>query len=957
MIVEELSSLFDLSKSIDKEHANLQTKTCAKLISMLEESPGAILGDDVGMGKTYIAFATAVYYLSKYPKKPVIIVTPNWLLNNKWYNDIRNFIEINLNKEGLNLKVSQVAKIEKDGTCYIGQLAKKSKVARVILVPTNIFQFTSRKFEKSFFLSCWFKHRRLRITTRQRILKALDGYEDVYDPSDFYGMGINYEDIDESWYENLDIINISDKKISKDSANAIWHEIKELRYKVINSVIPNASLLILDEAHKMKNEDTVKRQSLQSAINNKFDKAIFLTATPFQLGEVELKSIINMFKSGRTTKKDILSFDERINSLFIEMQKYKKQIDEFDYCVKNLNQGSEYLLEGLIEDNLSEENKEELNYDINYIYELYKEILEQKYKLENLMRTLIVRNVKKKDLYRKEIIGDFKSEEKDGIPLTKESYLPFAMMEKAIHEILLNKDTTFIASVKQSFTSSFNTATKTSIYQKDLPSINMLKKMSIENIRHPKINSVTDEVVDNLKKGEKTLIFCNRLETVDELKDSISKRLDKSYLKDIKGLFPEGGKKGFENYSKRFYNKQDQTWFLLQENYIQSVLVPIIRLCKSNKSIIPTAKSIESDVRKMYRIYNSTVKSNYMYLKRIIEHIVFTRTLEKIENWKIEVEKLLIDSNKQNELIKTAEKILDEKYISDGLSIINQEDDINVDRNIDNKQRRISEKVIDNIINYEGIWTRYKDILNQLEPKKREELVTSMIGFLRKDKRFFIELRYNNNKYPDKDDNYCISKTFESKKTKGKNSLAWENAYKRFLENYIKAPTATREDMKLGLKSSNVVGVITGETGNDAREKIKSGFNTPFYPQVLIATSTMQEGIDLQVECRRIIHYDLEWNPASMEQRVGRIDRINSLISKLREDDPGETLDVFYPYIKNTIDESIYRTLKDREKWFNLILGGTPQWDTFDIYSEGTNISANIFKSIQIDLSVSEKFK
>lgn len=952
MVVEELQNLFDLSKSIDKESSDLQTKTCARLVTMLNESPGVILGDDVGMGKTYIAFATAVYYLSKYPRKPVIIVTPNWLLNNKWYNDIRNFIEVNLNKEGLNLRVIQVVKIEKDGATYIEQLNQKSKGAKVILIPSNIFSAISHKLEKSFFLSCWFKHRRFWGTTRQKILKALGGYEDVYDPSDFYGMGIDYEDIDESWYENLDSIDISGKKISKDSIDAIWNEIKELRYKVINSVVPNASLLILDEAHKMKNENTVKRQSLQSAIKNRFDKAIFLTATPFQLGEGELRSIINIFKSGSISKKDILEFDERIDSLFIEMQKYKIQINEFEYYVKNLDTANAYILEALIEDNLKEENKEEVSYDINQTFELYKSILNQKSKLENIMRTFIVRNVKKKDLYRKEIIGDFKSEEKDGIPITKESYLPFAMMEKAIHEILLNGDKTFIANVKQSFTSSFNTATKTSLYQKDLPSLNILKKMSIENIKHPKINSVADEVVHNLKKGEKTLIFCNRVETVDELRDSISKILDKSYLTDIKRLFPGSGKRGFENYCKRFYNKQDQTWFLLQENYIQSVLIPIIKLCKSNKSIIPTAKSIEADVSKMYRIYNSTVKSNYMYLKRIIEHIVFTNTLEKIKNWEMKIDKSLIDYNKQNQLISTAKNILDEKYISNGLSFSNQQDNINVDENIDNKQRRISEKVIYNIINYEGIWTRYKDILNQLEPIERDELVTSMIGFLRKDKRFFIDLRYNNDKYPDKDDNYCISRTFERKKTKGKSSLAWENAYNRFLENYIKAPTATRDTMKLGLKSSNIVDIITGETADDSREKIKSGFNTPFYPQVLIATSTMQEGIDLHLECRRIVHYDLEWNPASMEQRVGRIDRINSLISRVREEDKDETLDVFYPYIKNTIDESIYKTLKEREKWFNLILGGTPQWDTFDIDCDVSNLSPDIFRNIQIDLSV-----
>lgn len=75
----------------------------------------------------------------------------------------------------------------------------------------------------------------------------------------------------------------------------------------------------------------------------------------------------------------------------------------------------------------------------------------------------------------------------------------------------------------------------------------------------------------------------------------------------------------------------------------------------------------------------------------------------------------------------------------------------------------------------------------------------------------------------------------------------------------------------------------------------------------------------------------MEWNPESMEQRVGRVDRIGSLISKLSETGNEETLDIYYPFIKNSIDESIYKTVKDREKWFDLILGGAPQWDAFEI--------------------------
>ena len=42
---------------------------------------------------------------------------------------------------------------------------------------------------------------------------------------------------------------------------------------------------------------------------------------------------------------------------------------------------------------------------------------------------------------------------------------------------------------------------------------------------------------------------------------------------------------------------------------------------------------------------------------------------------------------------------------------------------------------------------------------------------------------------------------------------------------------------------------------------------------ILIASSVGQEGIDLQTYCRHVVHFDLEWNPARMEQREGRVDR------------------------------------------------------------------------------------
>ena len=71
MNIQELTELFDLSTSVDHATAVLQTKTCRQVIEMLQTIPGIIIGDDVGMGKTYIAISAALYFLDSYPNKKV----------------------------------------------------------------------------------------------------------------------------------------------------------------------------------------------------------------------------------------------------------------------------------------------------------------------------------------------------------------------------------------------------------------------------------------------------------------------------------------------------------------------------------------------------------------------------------------------------------------------------------------------------------------------------------------------------------------------------------------------------------------------------------------------------------------------------------------------------------------------------------------------------------------------
>lgn len=58
------------------------------------------------------------------------------------------------------------------------------------------------------------------------------------------------------------------------------------------------------------------------------------------------------------------------------------------------------------------------------------------------------------------------------------------------------------------------------------------------------------------------------------------------------------------------------------------------------------------------------------------------------------------------------------------------------------------------------------------------------------------------------------------------------------------------------------------------REDIKKAFNDPDDPvRILLATDAAAEGLNLQETARRLLHYEVPWNPSRLEQRNGRLDR------------------------------------------------------------------------------------
>jgi hypothetical protein len=132
--------------------------------------------------------------------------------------------------------------------------------------------------------------------------------------------------------------------------------------------------------------------------------------------------------------------------------------------------------------------------------------------------------------------------------------------------------------------------------------------------------------------------------------------------------------------------------------------------------------------------------------------------------------------------------------------------------------------------------------------------------------------------------------------------------------------------------------LVAGSSKVD-RDAVFSGFNTPLLPDILVCTQVGQEGIDLHRHCRHVIHYDLGWNPAAIEQRTGRTDRIGSKAARERKmalqakdaDNLPENqlpgLDIAMPYLAGTYDERMFERLRTRAQVFDILTGGDPTAD------------------------------
>src|SRR5207247_4135372 len=107
----------------------------------------------------------------------------------------------------------------------------------------------------------------------------------------------------------------------------------------------------------------------------------------------------------------------------------------------------------------------------------------------------------------------------------------------------------------------------------------------------------------------------------------------------------------------------------------------------------------------------------------------------------------------------------------------------------------------------------------------------------------------------------------------------------------------------------------------------------------LIATDAADEGINLQF-CWIMINYDIPWNPARLEQRMGRIHRY------LQKHDPVVILNLVAP---KTREGKVLKTLLDKMERIRKELGSDKVFDVVGRIFEGLSIKDYLERAVNAD--------
>jgi superfamily II DNA or RNA helicase len=930
--VTQLERLLDQNATeraaVSTDVARGQLRTAVAIRERLDQFGGAMLGDEVGAGKTFTTFAVIAQALLREPKKGAVIFVPSELLKRKWERQLKEYLRyaIRDRREGERL----AGRVTTMGRSLRGSDGRPLRSNAIVIATHSVFAYRTSDYDRGVCLGAWLDKRcRAHRKPRSRLFKACGlspGHD--YEPSAVWAArdvlpSSALKALDEVWAR----WEAGDRKLSQ----VLSERVQDVRREAGRRLLPNAAVVVIDEAHNLRSTHSQIYKSLMHVLSGRFDALLFLTATPFQLGRSELRNIVEFFRYAKGYEDRVAEFDRRVAAMEAGMTAYIRALDAFGESWRLLDDaetdearvlalGSDEFVGGTPRPQQAARR--------------FRRCLAARQQLQDGLGPFLIRSVRARN--HTEHLGLENSREL----LAPESRIPLALVDRIITELLAARERTFIASALTSACSSWPALFGAAITGDRRGNAGTTRDllMSMNQARilgaHPKVANTVDVCLQGIADGEKTLVFVERTETGKEIRDLVVSKLGQRFDRNARDRLQDTSRFG---------------WPSLRENYLYTLYGDVF-------GQLPGARSVPSLLmseyaRDLWRHVDVEGPSrNYEIEKRFLEHVVFRAATST--GW----EKLV----KNEKVLDSARRILDPRYVVNGLDLVwgHSGQTAEVSSGPGREQYRdVNSEFAMAYFGYASPWASSTAYLRELNSDDRAELVDAAAASIA-GSHLQVELASIDASGDPRKHFRSMTRLLSTPGT------AWQHRFEAIASQAAELATVESDEgasdrvhgLASALRSNERVQFIHGQTKLATRINAVDGFNTPLYPEVVVATPILGEGLDLHRQCRRVVHHDLPWNPAKLEQRTGRIDRIGSMSERLAaaNGSPHDaSIRVWLPFMQGTYDETIFERVMARRREFRCILGSPPEWSTEDLAADekGPAMDLHLVDALQVNLS------
>jgi hypothetical protein len=859
------------------EDADRQTRTAVEILCRLNGQPGLVLADEVGMGKTYVALAVAVSVLEATGRKrPVVVMVPAAVAE-KWPTEWAVFSERCL-PSGHGIRASGAIRRGSDFLKLLDDPARTRKHL-IFLTHGALTSNLNDPFIRLALLRRATQRRHDLLRKRRAIARAAKPL--LADPrfADTDFVTALFETTEHLWRKQwerwrpdqpLEDDPVPEaflralRRLDLDPLRRALHQVpvhhnasfdRRVRHarrqlnKVLNDTWTESlgeldvhlPLLVLDEAHHVKNPNRLAglfdnvdaehdAEALQGPLGNVFDKMLFLTATPFQLGHHELLRVLDRFHGVRWPSADTRArFGKTLDELGAALDRAQATALRLERAWGRIDPLDSLTVAGLTSLAPSDAQPEAVRNALAIAEEARDEISAA----QSILRPWVIRHTKPHKAQRRQYLTgrsiiDGQNGDK-GLVVAGSCTLPFLLAARAqavssLRGVEGRRSTRsyYAYGLASSFEAYADTRRNRVAALDDIdtdgadvseadPQLTwyldriadaLPRETAGSWLDHPKVAATVDRLMSLWRSGEKTLVFCFYVETGRALRSHISRTLRGELISRAaaaRGLDPANGDG------------------VLAE--LDGIAERLLRVDRRGY------EAFQGKVRPLTHGLDDLTQD------RVVDIVTrFMRTASFLVR-SVDLEG---DVSVENLIAGLDQPDLSGATMAERVAAFTE----TLGRRVDHERNAI---------------------LDALEAIQTGAIATTIDDF---------------------------------------------DPSERTLHREVLLPN---------------VRLANGGVRRETRQRLMLCFNTPFFPEVLVASAVMAEGVDLHQDCRHVIHHDLDWNPSTLEQRTGRIDRIGS-----KAEAAGRPVVVYEPYVGGTHDEKMFRVVKDRERWFGIVMGEGP---------------------------------